>query len=101
MLRRTFIGILLLGTLLCAAVGVQSGEKKWSPITVRWYGQSFFVVESSKGFKVAFDPHLIPEFGRPVGVKADVVLISHNHTDHTPSRRSTTPRTRACASSAA
>src|SRR5262249_51896548 len=47
------------------------------------YGQSFFVLESSKGYRIALDPHLIPEFGRPVGVKADLVLMSHNHNDHT------------------
>jgi L-ascorbate metabolism protein UlaG (beta-lactamase superfamily) len=82
MLRPRVMGWLLVGTLLIAALPGEGGEKKWSPITVRWYGQSFFVIESSKGFRVALDPHLIPEFGRPVGVKPDVVLISHNHTDH-------------------
>jgi L-ascorbate metabolism protein UlaG (beta-lactamase superfamily) len=84
MLRRGAIGILLLGLLLVSGVTAEPGERKpWKPITVSWYGQSFFVVESSKGYRVAFDPHLIEAFGRPKGIKADLVLMSHNHNDHT------------------
>jgi L-ascorbate metabolism protein UlaG (beta-lactamase superfamily) len=84
MLRRGAIGLLLLGMLFCCGMTAQSGERKpWKPIRVSWYGQSFFIVESSKGVRVAFDPHLIEQFGRPMGLKADVVLMSHNHNDHT------------------
>jgi L-ascorbate metabolism protein UlaG (beta-lactamase superfamily) len=85
MLRRAVAFLLLLGTLLLGTVTAQSGDKdkKWAPIRVSWYGHSFFIVESSKGFRVAFDPHLIPEYGRPEGLKADVVVMSHNHNDHT------------------
>ncbi|MBX7102834.1 MAG: MBL fold metallo-hydrolase [Gemmataceae bacterium] len=49
---------------------------------LRWLGQSFFVLETSKGTKIAFDPHAIEAFGRPVA-RADLVLISHPHPDHT------------------
>jgi L-ascorbate metabolism protein UlaG (beta-lactamase superfamily) len=83
MLHRAALGLVLLTGLVAASVRTESGEKKWSPIKVTWYGQSFFVIESSKGFRVALDPHLIPEFGRPEGIKADLVLMSHNHNDHT------------------
>jgi L-ascorbate metabolism protein UlaG (beta-lactamase superfamily) len=76
------IAALTILALLTPAVPTTGGEKKWQPIKVAWYGQSFFIVESSKGTRVAFDPHLIPEFGRPMGLKADVILISHNHSDH-------------------
>jgi L-ascorbate metabolism protein UlaG (beta-lactamase superfamily) len=50
---------------------------------IRWFGQSFFIVTSSKGTRVALDPHAIPEYGRFLGLKADAVLISHLHNDHT------------------
>jgi L-ascorbate metabolism protein UlaG (beta-lactamase superfamily) len=84
MLRRGAMGLLLLVTLLLAGLPCQSGEGKWAPIKVSWYGHSFFIVESSKGFKVAFDPHAIAQYGRPpMDLKPDVVLISHNHDDHT------------------
>jgi L-ascorbate metabolism protein UlaG (beta-lactamase superfamily) len=83
MLRRAALGFVLLIGLLAVNLPATSGERKWAPIKVSWYGQSFFVVESSKGFRIAFDPHLIPEFGRPEGVKANLVLMSHNHNDHT------------------
>ncbi|MGL6095207.1 MAG: MBL fold metallo-hydrolase, partial [Fimbriiglobus sp.] len=52
------------------------------PATLRWYGQSFFQLETAAGRRVVFDPHEIPEFGRPI-VKADVILCSHLHDDHT------------------
>jgi L-ascorbate metabolism protein UlaG (beta-lactamase superfamily) len=83
MLRRAIAGLLVVGTLLLSGFTAQSGDKKAAPIKVSWYGQSFFVVESQKGYRVAFDPHMIAAFGRIQGVKADLVLISHNHDDHT------------------
>lgn len=51
-------------------------------VTLRWHGQSFFELESSKGTRVVFDPHAIENYGR-MAVKADLVLVSHLHTDHT------------------
>jgi L-ascorbate metabolism protein UlaG (beta-lactamase superfamily) len=56
-------------------------EPKQKTMTIRWYGQSFFQVETSAGFKFAFDPHAIPEFGRRM-VKAEFVIVSHTHDDH-------------------
>lgn len=61
-------------------------EKKPAPAgqpVVSWYGQSFFTIKSSKGTLLAIDPHQIPYFGRPDGLKPDVVLFSHLHNDHT------------------
>lgn len=49
---------------------------------IRWYGQSFFTVTSTKGVTVAFDPHSIEAYGRNQ-IKADIVLCSHMHNDHT------------------
>lgn len=51
-------------------------------VVLRWHGQSMFVLESSKGTRVVFDPHAIEAYGRIV-VKADVILLSHFHNDHT------------------
>ncbi|MBX9681530.1 MAG: MBL fold metallo-hydrolase [Gemmataceae bacterium] len=53
------------------------------PLVVTWHGQSFFTVKSPKGTTIAFDPHFVTAYGRPEGLKADAVTISHNHTDHT------------------
>lgn len=86
MTRWVLFGLTLAGALLVGAPQSRSGEKPkaaWKPITVAWHGQSFFTVTGSDGTTVAFDPHLIPEYGRPVGIKADIVLTSHNHVDHT------------------
>lgn len=56
-------------------------EEQQKTAKLRWFGQSFFQLETSLGFKIVFDPHAIPTFGRPL-VKADYVLISHPHNDH-------------------
>ncbi len=65
-----------------AALPTAAQEKAAGMPTVTWHGQSFFTVKSSKGTVVAFDPHRIPAFGRPEGLKADICLISHLHDDH-------------------
>jgi L-ascorbate metabolism protein UlaG (beta-lactamase superfamily) len=50
--------------------------------TLRWLGHSFFQLETPAGKKVVFDPQAVPAFnGAPVA--ADIVLISHEHSDHT------------------
>lgn len=51
-------------------------------VTIRWHGQSFFEVVSSKGTRVVLDPHAIESYGQ-ILVPADLVLISHLHDDHT------------------
>jgi len=51
-------------------------------VTLRWFGQSFFQLETANGKKVVFDPQGIPEFGTHNDVKADVILVSHEHNDH-------------------
>jgi L-ascorbate metabolism protein UlaG (beta-lactamase superfamily) len=58
-------------------------DKQQPPLRVTFHGQSFFTVRSSQGTVVGFDPHLIPAYGRPMGLKADIILLSHNHNDHT------------------
>jgi hypothetical protein len=61
-----------------------SGEKKPAvPIMISWHGQSFFTLKTSKGTTIVMDPHAIMEYGRVQGLKADIVLVSHNHNDHT------------------
>jgi len=64
----------------CLLLGV-SQTSFAANVTIKWHGQSFFEIRSSKGTVVAIDPHNIEGFGRRE-VKADVVLISHYHIDH-------------------
>jgi L-ascorbate metabolism protein UlaG (beta-lactamase superfamily) len=49
---------------------------------LRWHGQSFFDLTTTKGTRIVFDPHAIDVYGRQ-SVAADLVLISHFHNDHT------------------
>jgi L-ascorbate metabolism protein UlaG (beta-lactamase superfamily) len=80
LMRRCAIAILLaLG--LC---GVGASQDKAGPVTVEYNGQSFFIVTTSKGKRIAFDPHFIEAYllGKPLFKPADIICISHNHNDH-------------------
>jgi L-ascorbate metabolism protein UlaG (beta-lactamase superfamily) len=57
------------------------GAAQSKSVKIRWYGQSFFQIESSEKVLLVTDPHAMPEFGRGA-TKADVVTISHLHSDH-------------------
>jgi L-ascorbate metabolism protein UlaG (beta-lactamase superfamily) len=78
-MRRAFL-LLALQMLPCVSF---AQEKQAPAIQVTWYGQSFFTVKSSQGTVVAFDPHLIEQYGRFEGIRADIILLSHSHNDHT------------------
>src|SRR5262245_20287610 len=67
--------------LLAAGAVLTAGEP--GKVTITYHGQSFFEIKSSKGTNIVIDPHQIQELGRYVVKKADLILISHPHTDHT------------------
>jgi L-ascorbate metabolism protein UlaG (beta-lactamase superfamily) len=69
----------LVAGLLIAGLSTAADSKT---IVIRWHGQSCFELISSKGTRVVFDPHAIEAYGRKM-LKADLVLISHDHNDHT------------------
>jgi L-ascorbate metabolism protein UlaG (beta-lactamase superfamily) len=77
-MRRLLLALPFTALLLVVAPA-QEPEKK---LALRWFGQSFFQLETSAGKRIVFDPHAIPDFGRPI-VKADIILCSHLHDDHT------------------
>jgi len=66
--------------LLVAAAAAPAADAK--KVTLRWHGQSFFEIISTKGTRIVLDPHAIEAFGRNQ-VEADLVLMTHKHTDHT------------------
>jgi L-ascorbate metabolism protein UlaG (beta-lactamase superfamily) len=68
---------------VCAILGVADpGRAASKQVTLRWHGQSFFEIESSRGTRIVLDPHAIDAYGR-IAVRGDLVLISHYHNDHT------------------
>jgi len=68
--------------LACVITGSALAADAPRQVTIHWHGQSFFEIESSKGTRIVIDPHAIEAFGRKE-VSADVILISHFHSDHT------------------
>ena len=86
MLRRltaltAMVAVFALGTVR-AADDKKDDEKTKGKLVIRWHGQSFFEIITSKGTRIVLDPHAIEEFGK-VKVEADLVLMSHLHDDHT------------------
>jgi L-ascorbate metabolism protein UlaG (beta-lactamase superfamily) len=67
--------------ILAVSPGADAPGSPGKQLTVRWFGQSFFLLTTSAGTRIAFDPHALDQYGRPT-VEADLVLISHPHPDH-------------------
>jgi L-ascorbate metabolism protein UlaG (beta-lactamase superfamily) len=64
-----------------SAVAVLAGAAPARDLVIKWHGQSFFEIHSTKGTTIAIDPHNLDAYGRRA-VKADAVLITHYHLDH-------------------
>src|SRR2546423_6053459 len=69
-----------LTALLFLSPMVSAAEDK--PLVLRWHGQSFFEIVTPAGTRIVIDPHAIEAYGRKE-MEADLVLISHFHSDHT------------------
>jgi L-ascorbate metabolism protein UlaG (beta-lactamase superfamily) len=73
----------LAAAFLASAVALTAGaQAPAKAFKLRWYGQSFFQLETPSGKKVVFDPHAIPEFARVQSVAADIIVCTHLHNDH-------------------
>ena len=49
---------------------------------ITYYGQSLFVIESQSSIKIGIDPYNKLTREKLPDLTADIVLISHNHPDH-------------------
>lgn len=68
--------------LLFVTPAISCAQEAGKGCTLRWFGNSFFQLETAGGKLVVWDPHAIPAL-MPQPVAADVLLISHEHSDHT------------------
>ena len=67
--------------LLLMVGAVSAGE-----IRISWYGQSMFLIVTPKGTRIVTDPHDLEAY-RVAPLKADLVLMSHFHVDHTNTKK--------------
>src|SRR5262245_23012554 len=58
------------------------GAASAGEIKITWFGQSMFLIVTPSGKRVVLDPHNLEAY-RVTPLKADLVLMSHFHTDHT------------------
>jgi L-ascorbate metabolism protein UlaG (beta-lactamase superfamily) len=72
---------LLVASLILAVTAGAAPAQEKKAVQVRWFGHSFFMVVTTQGTRVAFDPHAISEYGNPM-ISPDILLISHPHNDH-------------------
>jgi len=70
----TLVVLLVLG----AGIGFAAADT----LTLRYYGQSFFLITTGGGTRIALDPFGNIGFPLPSGVEADAVFITHEHGDH-------------------
>lgn len=75
MKRATWI-LVIAGLLIAPVVRAQEAS-----LTVRYYGQSFFLVTTGGSLRIAIDPFSNIGYAMPT-VEADVVLVTHEHGDH-------------------
>ncbi len=76
-MRRLFWLVLFIGSIFWSGVVNAAGE-----VTIRWFGHSCFLIESSQGTKLLTDP-LGEETGYDLpDVVPDIITISHEHFDH-------------------
>jgi L-ascorbate metabolism protein UlaG (beta-lactamase superfamily) len=74
------LAAVLAGLIAFASPAVAQAEKG-KAISIRWFGQSFFQIETGDGTRIVIDPHLMTEYSRP-SCEGDLILISHEHDDH-------------------
>jgi hypothetical protein len=68
--------LVVLGVLIAPVAQAQE-----RPVTIRWFGWSFFLVTAADGLRIAMDPFSNIGYTMPT-VEADVVTVSHEHGDH-------------------
>jgi L-ascorbate metabolism protein UlaG (beta-lactamase superfamily) len=57
-----------------------------APLAITWFGHATFVLTTPGGKKLVFDPWLTGNPKAPAGAridKADVICVTHGHSDHT------------------
>ena len=64
------------------ALGTNIGLAADEAVTLRYYGQSFFVLTTPGGTRIALDPYGQIGYPLPGGVAAAAVFITHEHGDH-------------------
>jgi L-ascorbate metabolism protein UlaG (beta-lactamase superfamily) len=67
---------------LCCAFVVTAGPAPAGEIKIAWYGQSMFQIITPKGLRIVLDPQNLDAYRVPM-MKADLILMSHLHNDHT------------------
>ena len=69
------------GVLALLVFGHATGAQEKKVAALNWLGHSYFMLTTTAGTRVAFDPHAISEYGSPM-LAPDIAVITHPHNDH-------------------
>jgi L-ascorbate metabolism protein UlaG (beta-lactamase superfamily) len=72
---------LLLTGLTLTVLALPASAQTKKAVQIRWFGHSYFMLVTTAGTRIAFDPHAISEYGI-APQSPDIVLMSHPHNDH-------------------
>ncbi len=77
------VAVTLCVSVVLGAFAVRAHAEPAPPARLTWHGQSFFVLESAAGTRIAMDPYgAALGYSPPAGLRADAVTVSHEHPDH-------------------
>lgn len=78
--RSFLLTIVFVTPLLC--LSVLNAESAVKPLTVKWLGQACLYIQTPDGTSIITDPYNVGLPYAPPSVEADLVTISHGHSDH-------------------
>jgi L-ascorbate metabolism protein UlaG (beta-lactamase superfamily) len=70
------------GVIGAAVVATSVAAEPGLPVAVRFWGQSLVTIETAWNLRVAIDPYALRIGYDDPGIRADVVLVTHEHVDH-------------------
>ena len=80
MMRRNVTRFISLLAVLILVLPADADPGK--PVAVRWWGQAFVTIETYWNLTIAIDPYATSIGYDDPKITADVVLVTHNHRDH-------------------
>ncbi len=80
--RQLFLVTLILAAPLITYCSLLNAESVAKPLTIKWLGQACLYIEAPDGTRIVTDPYSSGLPYAPPTIEAELVTISHGHSDH-------------------